>query len=191
MCSNRGYMDATRSWAVDESRRDGTAAVLCPKLEQAEAIYERLISAAKSVAQDAGERADFDSARVELGSLACELMDWMKQPRSSKTAPAQSDDEAEGTPAGSDVAHSIDFRSVRWFRTIYSFTTNQAPVVRLLYEHWQAGKPDVGDETLLFSVDPEVPPARLSTLFRDHPAWGTMIVGGGSKGTHRLSTPEA
>jgi len=75
--------------------------------------------------------------------------------------------------------------------TIYSFTTNQAPVVRLLYEHWQAGTPDVGDETLLFSVDPEAPPARLSTLFRDHPAWGTMIVAGGSKGTHRLSTPGA
>ena len=47
--------------AVDKARRDGTAAVLCPKLDQAKAIYERLISAAKAVAQGAGERADFDS----------------------------------------------------------------------------------------------------------------------------------
>jgi hypothetical protein len=104
---------------------------------------------------------------------------------------AQDDDEAEANPTESDVAHSIDFRSMRWSGTVYSFTANQAPVVRLLYEHWQGGTPDVGDETLLFSVDPEAPPARLSTLFRNHPAWGTMIVAGGSKGTHRLSTPEA
>jgi len=123
-------------------------------------------------------------------------MNWTKQPGSSNTTPAHLDvgdiqrQIAERTPAGSDVAHSIDFRSVRRFGTVYSFTTNQAPVVRQLYEHWQAGTPDVGDETLLFSVDPEAPPARLSTLFRDHPAWGTMIVAGGSKGTRRLSTPE-
>jgi hypothetical protein len=70
---------------------------------------------------------------------------------------------------------------------MYSFTVNQAPVVRLLYQNWQAGTPDVGDETLLAEVDPAAPPARLSTLFRAHPAWGTMIVPGGSKGTHRLA----
>jgi hypothetical protein len=96
---------------------------------------------------------------------------------------AQGDDKDE-------VKHSDDFRSVRWFGTTYSFTTKQAPVVDLLYKHWRAGTPDVGDETLLLSVDPEAPPARLSTLFRDHPAWGTMIVAGGSKGTHRLTTRE-
>ena len=89
-----------------------------------------------------------------------------------------------------EVKHSTDFRSVRWFGTVYSFTVNQAPVVRMLYEHWQAGTPDVSDETLLSSVDPEAPPARLSTLFRDHPAWGKMIVPGGSKGTHQLTTRE-
>jgi hypothetical protein len=96
--------------AVDEARRDGTAAVLCPKLEQAKAIYERLISAARSVAQDDGGRGDFDSANIELGSLACELMNWTKQPGSSNTTPArldvggnaaQGDDQAEATkPTG-------------------------------------------------------------------------------------------
>jgi hypothetical protein len=78
---------------------------------------------------------------------------------------AQGDDEAEGTPARSDVAHSTDFRSVRWFGTVYSFTTNQAPVVRLLYEHWQAETPDVGDETLLFRSIPRPHPPGCLLFF--------------------------
>ena len=95
-----------------------------------------------------------------------------------------------GTPPLPPARHSVDFRSVEWFGTQYSFTVNQAPVVRTLWESWENGTPDVGDETLLSAVDPEAPPARLSTLFRDNPAWGTMIDRGGSKGTHRLVTPE-
>ena len=93
-----------------------------------------------------------------------------------------------GSSSG-DVVHSIDFRSARWSGTPYSFTASQATVVRVLHENWDAGTPDVGDETLLDAVDPEAPPARLSTLFRDHPAWGTMIVPGGTKGTRRLDDP--
>ncbi len=95
-----------------------------------------------------------------------------------------------GKPAGgkeSDTSHSPDFRSVRWFGEVYGFTANQAPVVKCLYENWQNGTPDVGDETLLSAVDPESPPLRLSTLFRDHPAWNTLIVSGGTKGTKRLA----
>lgn len=88
------------------------------------------------------------------------------------------------------AAHSTDFRSVNWFGQSFSFTANQAPVVQLLYENWQAGTPDVGDETLLAAVDPEAPPARIATLFRGHPAWGNMIVAGGSKGTRRLADRE-
>ena len=77
--------------AVDEARRDGTAAVLCPKLEQAKAIYERLISAARSVSKDNGGQSDFESARIELGILAGELMDWTKLPGPSRTTPAHLD----------------------------------------------------------------------------------------------------
>ena len=61
--------------------------------------------------------------------------------------------------------------------------------MKLLIENWREGTPDVGDETLLLAIDPEAPPARLSTLFRNHDAWGTMIVSGGTKGTHRLADP--
>ena len=91
--------------------------------------------------------------------------------------------------SSADVAHSTDFRSMLWSGTHYSFTANQAPAVRLLHENWEAGTPDVGDETLLLAVDPKAPPARLDVLFRNHPAWGTLIVSGGTRGSHRLSNP--
>jgi hypothetical protein len=90
-------------------------------------------------------------------------------------------------PTLSQPAHSPDFRSVNWFGTIYSFTANQAAVVRVLWEAWEAGTPEVGDETLLRAVDEEAPPDRLANLFRGHPAWGAMIVTGGSKGSRRLA----
>ncbi len=89
-----------------------------------------------------------------------------------------------------EVAHSVDFRSLKWFGETYSFTANQAPVVKVLYEHWENGTPDVGSETLLLAVDPKAPPARLSVLFQGHPAWNSLIVSGGSKGTYRFAEKE-
>lgn len=86
-------------------------------------------------------------------------------------------------------ACSDDHRSANWFGTTYSFTANQAPVVKLLIDHLERGTPDVADETLLNAVDPEAPPARLNAVFRNNPAWGTMIVSGATKGTHRLAPP--
>jgi hypothetical protein len=91
--------------------------------------------------------------------------------------------------ASEDAAHSDDFRSVRWYGKTYSFTAKQAPAVMLLWENWAKGTPDVGDETLLLAVDHDAPPAKLSYLFRRHPAWTTVIVAGGTKGTHRLAEP--
>jgi hypothetical protein len=90
---------------------------------------------------------------------------------------------------GAKPAHSIDFRSVNWYGTTYTFSPSQAAVVRVLWENWDAGTPDVGNVTLLDSIDCEAPPDRLDTVFRDHPAWNTMIVGGATKGARRLKRP--
>ena len=87
------------------------------------------------------------------------------------------------------TTHSPDFRSVRWFGRHFSFTVNQAPVVQVLWGAWENRTADVGDETLLQATDHEAPPTSLRSLFRQHPAWGTMIVAGGSKGSHRLAEP--
>jgi hypothetical protein len=93
-------------------------------------------------------------------------------------------------PTLEDVAHSDDFRSLRWFGTEYSFTANQSRVVAMLYENWERGTPDVGIETLLSGIDHEAPPDRLDAVFRESNAWNEIIVIGSTKGTRRLVEPE-
>jgi len=84
-------------------------------------------------------------------------------------------------------AHAPDFRSVRWDGALYTFSVAQARVVEMLWDCWRAGTPEVGSETLLEAVDREAPPQSVRGLFRDHPAWGTMIIAGSTKGSHRLA----
>jgi len=91
-----------------------------------------------------------------------------------------------GTPPPS---HSPDFRSVNWYGVPYSFTANQAPAVRMLYEAYQSGAPEIGDDTLLAAIDPESQRDRLRDVFRDCDAWGTMIVEGSTRGSRRLARP--
>jgi hypothetical protein len=78
---------------------------------------------------------------------------------------------------------------VVWYGADYTFTATQAAAVSQLWQAWQNGTPDVGDQTILESIGSQA--RRLLDLFRDgnemHPAWGTMIVDGGTKGAHRLS----
>jgi hypothetical protein len=97
----------------------------------------------------------------------------------------------QGGPANSEQqpAHSPDFRSVNWFGADYSFTPNQAAVVKVLWECYQAGTPDVGDSCLLEAVESNS--ERLDLVFRGHPAWGTMIVSGRTRGTRRLAESKA
>ena len=67
--------------AVEEARQDGTAAVLCPMLKQAEAIYERLVTAAHHVSHDSEckpKRSDFGFACSELNKTSSDLMNWTK-----------------------------------------------------------------------------------------------------------------
>ena len=83
--------------------------------------------------------------------------------------------------------HSPDFRSVDWFGETYTFSPIQAACVKFLWEAWENGTPEVGDSTILTSVESNS--ERLPLVFRDHPAWNAMIVAGTTKGTHRLADP--
>ena len=60
----------------------------------------------------------------------------------------------------------------------------------MLWEAWENGTPDVGQETLTGLIDSE---ARLRDVFRKgkrlHPAWNRMIVTT-KKGAYRLQKPE-
>jgi len=87
------------------------------------------------------------------------------------------------------AAHSDDFRSVNWFGTPHGFTPTQAACVKILWKHWEQNTPDVGQDTILEAV--ESAQGRLDYVFKNgkHPAWGTMIVKGSTKGAFRLAKP--
>lgn len=83
--------------------------------------------------------------------------------------------------------HSPDFRSINWFGERYSFTPTQAAVVKILWQAWSEGVPEVGVAYLLENSGSEA--ARLPDLFRTHPAWKTLIVEGTTQGTYCLREP--
>ena len=113
-----------------------------------------------------------------------DLRHWVRE-QIAGTAPG---DERNPLP---DVGHSKDFRSCRWYRQTYSFTANQAACVKVLWQHWEHGTPDVAARTVLDKT--EISTERLDRVFRTNgkinPAWGTMIVTT-RKGTHRLQEPQ-
>lgn len=95
--------------------------------------------------------------------------------------------------------HSSDFTSVTWFGTAYSFTKGlQAASVKVLWEAWVAGTPNLSQETIGNKAGSANERFRLEHVFRpttkkkgkreSHPAWGTMIRSVG-KGVFALSPP--
>lgn len=95
-------------------------------------------------------------------------------------------------PAG-DPRHSPDFRSVRWGGTLHSFTAIQAVVVKVLWNAFFAGTPEVSQTYLMEQTGTASDMPRLRDVFRSadgcHAAWGTMIVKGETKGSYRLQLP--
>lgn len=77
------------------------------------------------------------------------------------------------------------FRSLRVGTSLYSFTAMQAKAVEVLYDAWMSGAPDVPDAELLKAADTQAP--TLAELFRNATAWSSLIVEGGSRGTHCIS----
>jgi hypothetical protein len=84
-----------------------------------------------------------------------------------------------------DRSHSPDYRSVVWDGRNYRLTPLQAAVVKVLWEAWELGSPDVGGATLLEAADSCAD--RLRDVFRRSVAWGELVVPGATKGTYRLN----
>jgi hypothetical protein len=82
--------------------------------------------------------------------------------------------------------HSPDYHCVNWYGTEYSFSNNEAACVKVLWECWENGTPDVSGEYLLTSAA-DCNATRLDLVFRGNKAWGTMIVSGKRKGNYRLN----
>lgn len=83
--------------------------------------------------------------------------------------------------------HSPDFRSVHWFGIHYPFTATQAAIVKLLWNAWENGTPDIGHETLLKESGSES--KRLVDVFKGHKTYKQLIGQGKTKGSYRLVEP--
>jgi hypothetical protein len=118
-------------------------------------------------------------------------------PAAEQVPPAHSDgaDTVTATPGEVSIRkeqppparHSKDYRSVHWFGVDYYFTATQAACVKVLWEAWANETPDLGQATILEHPEVEADSKRLVDLFKEHPAWGEMIVKGHTGGTYRLA----
>jgi hypothetical protein len=102
-----------------------------------------------------------------------------------KASPADSEADKPLDPA----RHSKDFRSVHWYGEDHTFSPTQAACVKVMWEEWENGTPDLGQDTILEHPEVEAESKRLVDVFKGHPAWGKMIVKGRTAGTYRLAEP--
>ena len=92
---------------------------------------------------------------------------------------------SEPSPEPQDFGHSADYRRVDWRGKRFRFSPMQSQVVRLLHEEFKEGRDELGDAVLLEGSDSTG--KYLRDIFRRHCAWGTLIIAGESKGTHKLN----
>jgi hypothetical protein len=100
------------------------------------------------------------------------------------TAPAPATHETPLSPR----RHGPDYRDVWWDGANHKFTATQAAVVKVLWEAYDHGTPEIGQETILEAAGSDA--KRLADLFKGHAAWDTMIVEGTTRGTRRLAPPQ-
>jgi hypothetical protein len=82
------------------------------------------------------------------------------------------------------LKHAEDFRSVIWFGHYFTFTPMQAAAVKILWEAWERGLPDVPQQYILTEIESDS--AKLQYLFKKSPAYRKMIVQGARSGYYRL-----
>ena len=92
---------------------------------------------------------------------------------------------SEPSPEPQEFEHSVDYRRVDWQGKKFRFSPMQSRVVRLLHEEFKEGRDELGAAVLLDGSDSTGEYVR--DIFRRHCAWGTLIIKGEGKGTHKLN----
>lgn len=145
------------------------------------------------------ERLVADFVDIDGDLLAREVMAESDRAMPAKTArdgEKQPSDAAEivltltdPKPDPNRWSYNVDFRCVNWYGQVFTFTAMQGACFEVLAEVYRAGVAELGEQTILEQV--ESSQSRLAGVFVDgkHPAWGTMIKPGSTKGTFRLAKP--
>lgn len=93
-------------------------------------------------------------------------------------------------PLKGTATHAADFSQVNWFGTVYHFgTREQRAAIGHLWRAAEQGNESIDQAALLDVADCEYP--RLRDVFRNHPAFGVVIVQdlAAGPGMYRLSRP--
>lgn len=137
------------------------------------------------------ERIDPDQwshAQEYLSEAMQSFQAWLAKDEASA---GQDEKEPLGFRPTSPTRHSVDFTSVHWFGTDYTFSKTQAACLKVLWEAWEQKTPVLSEETILEQAGSAG--SRLRDVFKSkkgmHEAWGTMIIEAG-KGRFRLKEPE-
>jgi len=83
--------------------------------------------------------------------------------------------------------HGVDFSWIRCKLGGFTFTTNQRHVVKALWDDWAVGGLGVSQSHLIELAGGGSPDLR--SLFRDDPAWGTLIITADRKAVYKLDLP--
>jgi hypothetical protein len=98
--------------------------------------------------------------------------------------PPTTEEQLEAASRG--VRYANDYSTVKWGDETFTFTKKQRRVVQALFAARREGH-ELHQQGLLDAADSDA--TRLRDLFRDHPAWGSMIAPGEDIGTYRLVYP--
>jgi len=178
-------LEVSECWQRLRSALEGLGLLTEPLTVEGEQRWIDGVKVLRQLAMASGSIEDFDEVFFSQLAVAIEMLN---EPKAAK--PVRSPNDAhDGKPSAS---HSDDFRSVRWFGTSYSFRDSEAKVLKVLWEQWENGTPEIGNRTALAKagLDNERLPDVFKCKGKYHPAWGTMIVPGTTKGTVQLREPK-
>ena len=115
--------------------------------------------------------------------------EWLQErlPKQPAAEPTPQDRTQQADESSLEIVVSDDCRSANWNGVLFEFTTGQAACFDCLYANWLRGTPSVDQGTILDAGGASG--KRLADVFNKgtHPAWGKLIVSGGTKGAFRLA----
>ncbi|MDA0989687.1 MAG: hypothetical protein O3A51_02925 [Verrucomicrobia bacterium] len=87
--------------------------------------------------------------------------------------------------------HDTDYQRVTCEGTQYTFTPQQAQVIKLLHDEWKAGRECVKKKPIhqAYYGSFNFIDLPVSQMFKHHPAWNTLVRACSKKGFYRIDIP--
>jgi hypothetical protein len=183
--AHQAVRDLIRLVQFDEELRKPAILTLAAVVQDAQQISREMM--------DQGDRDALLSHLRAVGPGARSLRVRLQACWENEAATPGKNQLANQQAAGQDLAEANafslgdDFRCVNWNGKQYRFNQNQAVCVKILWENWKRGTPEVGGDYLLEKAD--VSYDRMSLLFRNNAAWkdSFIVAVPGKKNLYRLN----